>query len=430
MRYTNALSTSAVLVMLWLLSGCASFTRPTTSSAPAIADTTTTGEIHPQAWTPLPNCIQVKTIGDAPAKSTLGNDLKESLQGHIAAKGYSVTDRTCAYSFEANFTQSDQGFFGFFSRSTMAAQAQLNRSTDHATLWTASAMIDFSDGALPFSLVGISSGIYKASSNLGRDKELMAIDSLSRQLINTLPYLPPSPARTSTPTAFNTDIDEWLATVPELDRAQALQERLQTQLSPAHKEKIYARLCQLENTPRNWRNWASFRASSGDPEGAIELIDKSALTSSNDPQTQFLKARMYSTLGQYAQADAAYVRAIGLNPDQPLYLEGLAWVNTQRQNYPRAIAAYKKVLALQPDQPYLMKNIANLSARSGEPDAAIALYQDAAERYYDQADKQGLRGLRTEFLALVAAQLIPPGAASQSLSNHLSQLIAQVEKKP
>lgn len=359
------------------------------------APTVEPAEIRPEAWNPLPACVRLSVDAQDESNKTISSDYRESVGAHLLAKGYTLTqDQNCSFVFSSKITQNSRGFFGFFSRAVLAAKASLRDAKQDKLLWTSTATVDFSDGALPFSLVGISTGIYKASESLSRDKELMAIDALSRKLLSTLPYLPSEKRLPVAEQKEPVDIDKWLADIPEMDRPQSLQKITQGAYSNELKEKAYARLCQQQNTAINRRQWAQFKASTGDHENAINVLLDGQPVVERDPESQFLLGRLYSALSRYAEADQAYLRASGLNPSNPLYLEGLAYVNTKKRNYPRALAAYEKMLQISPSQPYAYMNMAEIQLGAGNVSEAIANYARAAEVSFEAKDVANLKKIK------------------------------------
>lgn len=357
--------------------------------------TAETAEIRPEAWHPLPACVRLSADVHDDSTKAIHSDYRESIGAHLLAKGYTLTqDQNCSFVFSSRITQNSRGFFGFFSRAVLAAQASLKDSRQGKLLWSSTAAIDFSDGALPFSLVGISTGIYKASESMSRDKELMAIDALSRKLLSTLPYMPTDKKLPLAEQKEPVDIDKWLSDIPEMDRPQSLQKITQGAYSNELKEKAYARLCLQQNTAINRRQWAQFKASTGDHENAINVLLDGKLVVERDPESQFLLGRLYSALSRYSEADQAYVRASGLNSSNPLYLEGLAYVNTKTHNYPRALAAYEKMLQISPSQSYAYMNMAEIQLGSGHVSEAIANYVRAAEVSFSGKDLASLKKIK------------------------------------
>jgi tetratricopeptide (TPR) repeat protein len=385
-------------------------------------------EISPESWSPIPTCVRLKLAKQEESVKFIDSDYRESLSAHLIAKGYMLTQsEDCSFVFSSTITQNSRGFFGVFSKAVLSAQANLKDTKQNKMLWSAASTVDFSDGALPFSLIGISTGIYKASESLTREKELMAIDSLARKLMTTLPYLPvknePLPAQDKQ----IADIDKWLSEIAEIDRPQALKQVTEGAYSNQLKEKAYVRLVQLQNSAVNRRLWAHFKASTGQHEEAINvLLDGTALTQ-RDPESQFLLGRLYSALSRYQDADQAYMRASSLNPNNALYLEGLAYVNTKVRNYPRALAAYEKILQLGSAQSHTYLNMGEINLSVGQFSEAIVNYSNAADISFAANDTGALQKVlkkQQEIHALIDSS---HKSESDQLGDKVSALLKRLE---
>jgi tetratricopeptide (TPR) repeat protein len=386
------------------------------------------GEIKPESWSPIPSCIRVHVEKGGESTKFIDSDYRESLGAHLMSKGYKLTEgKDCSFVFSTTITQNSRGFFGFFSKAVLSAEASLKDTKQNKLLWTANSTVDFSDGALPFSLIGISTGIYKASESLTRDKELMAIDALSRKLMTTLPYLPTEKKLRTEDKQQIEDIDKWLGEIPEIDRPQALKRLTEGSYSNELKEKAYVRLVQVQNTAINRRLWAHFKASSGQHEDAINVLLDGKSVTDHDPESQFLLGRLYSALSRFQEADQAYVRASSLNPSNTLYLEGLAYVNTKVHNFPRALAAYEKILQISPSQSYAHMSMAEINLTSGHISEAIANYSAAADLCYEVKDMETLQKIMSKQQDIV--KLSDPELKSESiqLSEKIASLMKQLE---
>jgi len=415
----------SIAMLSTALVACGSVSKLTQSGSPQPMDL---GEIKPDAWTPLPTCVRLILEKGQESTKIIDSDYRESLSAHLISRGYKLSQSNeCSFVFSTTITQNSRGFFGVFTKAVLSAQAALKDTKQNKLLWSGDSTVDFSDGALPFSLIGISTGIYKASEALTREKELMAIDSLSRKLMATLPYLPNEKVLSLADKQQINDLDKWLNEIPEMDRPHALKRLTEGAYSNELKEKAYTRLVHLQNTAINRRFWAHFKASSGQHEEAVDvLLDGKALTE-RDPESQFLLGRLYSALARYHEADQAYLRASGLNPSNALYLEGLAYVNTKVRNYPRALAAYEKILQISPPQSYTYVNIAEIYLNDGQISQAIANYSHAADVSFAAKDigmLQKLMSKQNEIEKMVDPSL---KVANVQLAEKLNKLVKQLE---
>ena len=415
----------SIVILSTAVASCGSISKITHDQS---MHETSPGEMNPESWSPIPSCVSLTVEEGEESTKFIDSDYRESISAHLIAKGYKLNkSNNCAYVFSTVITQNSRGFFGVFSNAVLSAKASLKDTKQNKLLWSANATVDFSDGAVPFSLIGISTGIYKASESLTREKELMAVDSLSRKLMTTLPYLPTEKANSSTAPLQIADIDKWLAEIPEIDRPQALKKITEGAYSNDLKQKAYTRLVHLQNSAVNRRLWAHFIASSGQHEDAINVLLEGQSSTEKDPESQFLLGRLYFALSRYQEADQAYLRASSLNPNNALYFEGLAYVNTQARNYPRALAAYEKILQIEPSNSYIYVNMAEIHLSYGHISEAIANYSNAADLARTAKDSVMLKKLivkQNEIEALVDASEKPE---SDQLAQKLSTLLKQLE---
>lgn len=386
-------------------------------------------EIRPESWSPPPSCVNLSVERNENTNKIIDGDYRESVGAHLLSKGYRLTgDLGCRHVLVTSITQNTRGFFGFFSRAVFSARAELSDVTKQKTLWSANASVDYSDGALPFSLVGISTGIYKASESMGREKELMALDSLSRKLLNSLPYLPAPSGMPDLDERPLQDMDKWLSTFAEVDRPQALLKITQSAYSNDLKERAYIRLCKLENAPIHRRRWALFKASLDETEPAVDVLLQGGAQTQNDSESQFLLGRLYTALSRYGDADQAYVRASALNPGKALYFEGLAYVNTRSGNYERALAAYEKIIELTPDQAYAYMSMAEVNLSAGQAHEAVNNYAKAADLLFMSKDVQALQKI-VEKQASIRTTDVSADPLTRQLTDKVQALLKELEKK-
>ncbi|PYI87186.1 MAG: hypothetical protein DME26_06960 [Verrucomicrobia bacterium] len=91
--------------------------------------------------------------------------------------------------------------------------------------------------------------------------------------------------------------------------------------------------------------------------------------------------------GKFAAAESHYLAVVGLQPDNPVALNNLAWV-TQRLSKPGALAYAEKATALQPNQPAFMDTLAMILGNKGELNNALEIEKKAVAL---QPDQPGVR---------------------------------------
>ncbi len=297
----------------------------------------------------------------------------------------------CDYVLNGEVTAADRRFFLVFSQNTIAAKLRLSRRSTNETLWEAHNVVDLTDGGLPLSLIGLSAGVWSAANNMSDDRNLMAVDSLARKLVASLPYRVSTQSMTNRRTRpWPEDIDVWLGDMAPQDQEQALRTLMAQPMTKAQSEAAYERLVNLAATPENWRNWVTSRMQRSEPEYALALFERSAGMLHADPQSHYLKARLLALLGRYDESVVPLMHAIHINPHQPLYFEALAHIELQRHEPQRAIAAFSKVTELNPGLGYAWLNIGLLAQSSGSEEIAVDALGNAGQIYLKSHDTNAL----------------------------------------
>ncbi len=100
----------------------------------------------------------------------------------------------------------------------------------------------------------------------------------------------------------------------------------------------------------------------------------------------FLEGRKHDERGEADEAEAAYARALALDPRLAAAHTNLGNLCFLRGQLDRARAAYERALALDPDQPEATFNAAALHERLGDRELAMALYRRAVRLEPASAD--------------------------------------------
>ena len=404
------------------LAGCSTRYVQRSGDAPPAADAVqntlvpeVSYRIETSQWTPAPQCIVVLPLTAKDADANKLEWVRRGFYAHLAPKGYRLVemarvdnwlarqakgtrpdlvtlgrDLQCTHILEAEVLSFEKGFFAIFSKLKLGAKARLTRASDGALLWEAEHTAQLQDGGLPLSPVGAASGLFSAGRNLADEQTHRVIDDLARRLLNTLPDAKPlamteaTPAKPAAPD-WKTDLDAWLASLPEIDREAALHEvSRRADLTALQREAIYTRLTRQYDRPRYWREWAQSRLERDDAAGALELVQKILLRAPEEPETHYLLGRTLTRLGRLDEADASLVNAIAKAGDNPDYYEALANVSLRRGLADRAHAALEKVIRLDATRPWPWYNLAVMDFNGGHYSAALDGFATAAKRYIER----------------------------------------------
>jgi hypothetical protein len=402
---TKSLALVLAALSVFTLSGCA---HVGTSSSPAntgLGETAAAAQsaqrveavnfqLNGAAWQPAPECVWVKPFKSVEQYSRSAQLARKSVWAHVATRGYNMqpldeaaAEPSCDYAIQGELTDAKRDFMVFFSQNAIAANVQLVRLSTGQQLWAASDTVDVSDGGLPLSLIGLSSGVWAASENMKPDRYLMAVDALARRLVASLPYrVAKAPTQRAGAIEWPEDLDAWLAQQPLPDREQALLELMSQPMTAKQSEAAYARLTSVAPAPVHWRSWVLSRMQRAENERALALFDTAGDVLVDDPQSNYLKARLLTSLRRYEEALTPLMQAIQLNPHEPTYFETMAHIEIQRHEPQRAIAAFTKVVALDPSQGYAWLNIGLLAQAEGDWDLSLEALGQAGERYVSDGD--------------------------------------------
>ena len=394
-----------------VVSGCASTSRGvmagTTQSVERVD--AVNFKMNAAAWKPAPTCIWIKPFKAVEAHREPARLVREGIWTKVAARGYTLTPidaaepaGDCDYRLEGELIDARRDFMLFFSSNTVGAELRLIRQSTDELLWSASDAVDLKGGGLPLSFIGLSSGVFAATENMKPDRYLMAIDALSRRLVASLPFREQS-AKASAAADWPDDLDAWLAEKPAMDREQALLELMSQPMSASQSEAAFARLVKQSPSPENWRNWVMARAQRAEPDRALALFDAAGDRLQRDPQSHYLKARLFVSMRRYEEAIQPLMTAIQQNPHETTFYEALAHIEIQRQRNDRAIAAFAKVVELDPAQAHAWLNIGILTQAAGDHATALEALKEASVLYLKRQDAEALDSL-VEVLAEMAAQ--------------------------
>lgn len=126
---------------------------------------------------------------------------------------------------------------------------------------------------------------------------------------------------------------------------------------------------------------AALLAGSGQPVAAYRtlLTARAQLLATADGATNLAIAA--EDCGQWAEAQAAYGRALELDPDHPRALNNTALMAARAGDWDTAVVRLQRCLALAPEDPQCWVNLGDVLVSARRFDAAASLLADAIERF-------------------------------------------------
>lgn len=114
----------------------------------------------------------------------------------------------------------------------------------------------------------------------------------------------------------------------------------------------------------------------GRPQDAIAVLQDAA-SSSDDPSLYDLLGNAYSKAGDNGKAEAAYSRAVALDPDEARHRQGLAKAMLADSNYQGALEQYQKLSQMEPDNAQNYLRISQIYRHMNQLDKSEAALMQA-----------------------------------------------------
>ncbi|RED44214.1 SH3 domain-containing protein [Aestuariispira insulae] len=110
--------------------------------------------------------------------------LPEEFRDDPVALGYALE---CDTMLTGRITHYGSGFYGLYSNVSVGADVKLIRTTDGAVLWEGRHVASSHGGSVPFTPVGLVSGMVRAANNVNGEQLDRVTNDLARRLVSTIP---------------------------------------------------------------------------------------------------------------------------------------------------------------------------------------------------------------------------------------------------
>ncbi len=128
----------------------------------------------------------------------------------------------------------------------------------------------------------------------------------------------------------------------------------------------------------SWHLMALCRAAVGDQAGALKAYDQALEWTPGDPAVINDKAALLSAMGQGDQAVVLFRRALAAAPDNPVYMNNLAWAMVQnKHDLNEALALAQKAVKLAPDNPAVWDTLGLVQQARGDHAGAVVSFHHA-----------------------------------------------------
>ena len=313
------------------------------------------------------NCIAIGKIKDASDVNEYKSLDKVSLirhaiYGHLSPKNYQdielhkvafvmkssntnqliLKNLDCDALLEGTITEFKNNFYVAYS-STNVGLSLFLKDKNNQVLWKASHIAKSRAGSIPFSPIGLATGLFSASSNTNEEVAFQMIDTVVRRVLKTLP---------ETTNVENKNQLKYAA-IPENKLSKTLSEQ------DIKKQKS-----------------ASNLFDSGLYGQAIELINTNLKSNIDNHKLIFLKGRSQLMLNQYEKAASTFLDALAIKMDSD-YLNGLGYAYSKLKQSDKALAAYNKAISINNKNSYAYFNSGLLLENKGNLKRAADYFYSA-----------------------------------------------------
>ena len=130
--------------------------------------------------------------------------------------------------------------------------------------------------------------------------------------------------------------------------------------------------------------WAQAQAVVGKTAEALETLRFSERKDREAPQVYFVRGNILWATEKYAEAVAAYEKALELNPQFPEALRNMGVALIQSARYEEAVSALRRASKMLPEDIQLLNNFGVALAATGRLDEAAGAYERAVKMAPDQ----------------------------------------------
>ena len=242
----------------------------------------------------------------------------------------------CDALIEGTITEFKNDYYLAYSSTNVGLNLFL-KNKNNQVLWKANHTAASRAGSVPFSPIGLATGLFTASSNTEEEIAFQMIDTVVRRILKTLPE--------------KTNVKN----------------KNQLKYASIPKSKTSKKIIKKENSPE-------FLFASGKYGETIDLINTNLNSNENNHELVFLKGRSQLMLNEYENAASTFLDALAIESDDS-YLNGLGYAYTKLNQLDKALASYNKAISINNKNSYAYFNSGLLLENQG-------LNRKAADYFY------------------------------------------------
>jgi len=282
--------------------------------------------------------------------------IRHAIYGHLSPKNYQdielhkvafvmkssnanqliLKNLDCDALIEGTITEFKNDYYLAYSSTNVGLNLFL-KNKNNQVLWKANHTASSKAGSVPFSPIGLATGLFTASSNTEEEIAFQMIDTVVRRILKTLPE--------------KTNVKN----------------KNQLKYTSIPKSKTSKKITKKENSPE-------ILFASGHYVEAIDLINTNLNSNENNHELVFLKGRSQLMLNEYENAASTFLDALAIKIDDS-YLNGLGYAYTKLNQLDKALASYNKAISINNKNSYAYFNSGLLLENQG-------LNRKAADYFY------------------------------------------------
>ena len=313
------------------------------------------------------NCIaigKIKDISNVNEYKSLDKVslIRHAIYGHLSPKNYQdielhkvafvmkssntnqliLKNLDCDALLEGTITEFKNDFYVAYS-STNVGLSLFLKDKNNQVLWKASHTATSRAGSIPFSPIGLATGLFSASSNTEEEVAYQMIDTVVRRVLKTLPE--------------TTNVQN------------------KNQLKHAAIPKTNGKTIPPKQVNKKQKS-PSVLFASGQYGQVIDLINISLKSNTDNHKLIFLKGRSQLMLNQYEKAASTFLDALAIKIDSD-YLNGLGYAYSKLKQSDKALAAYNKAISINNKNSYAYFNSGLLLENKGNKKKAADYFYSA-----------------------------------------------------
>ena len=313
------------------------------------------------------NCIaigKIKDISNVNEYKSLDKVslIRHAIYGHLSPKNYQdielhkvafvmkssntnqliLKNLDCDALLEGTITEFKNDFYVAYS-STNVGLSLFLKDKNNQVLWKASHTATSRAGSIPFSPIGLATGLFSASSNTEEEVAYQMIDTVVRRVLKTLPE--------------TTNVQN------------------KNQLKHAAIPKTNGNTIPPKQVNKKQKS-PSVLFASGQYGQVIDLINISLKSNTDNHKLIFLKGRSQLMLNQYEKAASTFLDALAIKIDSD-YLNGLGYAYSKLKQSDKALAAYNKAISINNKNSYAYFNSGLLLENKGNKKKAADYFYSA-----------------------------------------------------